>query len=93
MSMISALLLSAAAAWYVFRPLIIENSPAAVQNVSGRELKLLDAKQRLVQMLRDLELDRSTDKMSEQEYDTLKRTLSLELASILKELDGPTKDA
>lgn len=48
---------------------------------------LLERKTRLVENLRELELDRRTEKLSEEDHEKLKTQIHRELAATLKELD------
>ena len=54
---------------------------------SDRSTSLDDQRARCVQVVRDLELDFHTGKISESDYELTKKTLSAELGAILKDLD------
>lgn len=88
MSVIFALLLSTFAAWFILKPHFSKNNVKAAGTEASSEAQLLDQKDRFLQMLRDLELDFATAKLSETDYQQSKRELSIELASIINKIDA-----
>lgn len=80
-----AALLSAIVAWQALLPLVSETNYG--DGATALRDPLLDHKERCVQILRDLELDHSTDKVSKEEYSRMKASVSAELATILEKLD------
>ena len=91
MIILCSLLLALTVAWFVLQP-HIEKSPAFMEQ--DEELNLIslqDVRDRLVQSLKDLELDRATGKVSEADFSEGKNSLSVELAGILKKIDNRKK--
>ena len=84
---IASLILSLLVVWYVLSPLFetsVPNYGAAVQpGVLG---PLLDAKERALRSLKDLEMDLNMGKLSQDDFDQSKRTLTTEVAAILAEI-------
>lgn len=58
--------------------------------LSADQVALQDQRERCLQVLKDLQLDYDTDKVSAEDYSTTKATLSVELASILQKMKGAT---
>jgi hypothetical protein len=54
---------------------------------SDRSVNLDDQRGRCVQVIHDLELDFTTGKVSQSDYDSTKKALSGELGAILREID------
>ena len=84
---IASLILSLLVVWYVLSPLFettVPNYGAAVQ--PGALGPLLDAKERALRSLKDLELDLSMGKLSQDDFEQSKRTLTSEVAAILAEI-------
>ena len=52
---------------------------------------LVDQKDRLLQMLKDLQLDHSLQNITEEEYQSAYDALSVELAEVLDRLEDPSK--
>lgn len=84
--MLASLLLALICAWFMLRPHLAEIS-AGEEAVSSKLEQARDQKERLVRVLRDLELDFQTKKISAQEYEEMKASTSLELAEVLDTLD------
>ncbi len=85
--MIASLILSLLVMWYVLSPLFEtagQNFGAAIQ--PGELGPLFDAKERALRSLKDLEMDFSMGKLSQEDFDQLKRSVSTEVASILSEI-------
>jgi hypothetical protein len=87
MTIFVCLLLSIGASWYILSPIFSDSSFAEVSTADSNINILLDQKTRSVYMLRDLELDYSTGKLSEEEYKTLKDELSFELSEVIEKID------
>jgi hypothetical protein len=84
---IASLILSLFVVWYVLSPLFetaLPNYGAAVQ--PGALGPLLDAKERALRSIKDLEMDLSMGKLSQDDFDQSKRTLITEVAAILTEI-------
>ena len=79
--------LSIIAAWYILNPIFGNSTFSAGAGVETTMTVLMDQKDRSVYMLRDLELDYTTGKLSEEEYNSLKLELSYELAEVIKKID------
>lgn len=69
--------------WYLLKPLF-ENPHLLAAAEQGA---LSDQKSRCVNMLRDLELDFATSKLTEEEYRRMKGELSYELADIINKME------
>lgn len=84
---IASLILSLLVVWYVLSPLFETAVPhygAVVQpGVLG---PLFDAKERALRSLKDLEMDHSMGKLSQDDFEQSKRTLTTEVAAILAEI-------
>lgn len=83
---VAALLLSLFTAWQVMSPLLLSAGDAGI--APNEENPLLDQKTRVVQTLRDLDLDYSTGKVSDDEYQKMKASMSAELAIVLEKIDA-----
>lgn len=89
-SIVTSVLLASVAAWYLLKPHIQRVSDRAVstnQNVSG----LLDHKERVLQILKDLELDYSTGKVAAEDYQRTRELLRGEAAAVLEKIDAISK--
>jgi hypothetical protein len=87
MGIIASLVLSLFVVWYVLSPLfetVVPSFGSAIQ--SGVLGPLLDAKERALRSLKDLELDFLMGKLSQEDFDQSKRSLTTEVASILAEI-------
>lgn len=85
--MVVAAVLVFGAAWFLVMPLC----EPALSLPEGEDLgrartSLLDAKERAVRALKDLELDFAMGKLGAEDFEQAKRGLTLEVAGILKEL-------
>lgn len=88
-ALLASILLAASVAWFLVRPyLVLDDGTSGL--VDGEELAttLADQKARCIQVLRDLELDFTTGKISVADYEQTKNRLSIELATILERIDG-----
>lgn len=88
MGIVASLILSLLVVWFIAAPFF---EPALAQGGRGASddslRALLDAKERALRALKDLELDYSMSKVSPEDFDESKRALSLELATILKDIE------
>jgi len=84
---IASFLLAAVAAWYVGMPLFL--SRTAYPEVSAREnaRAYTDQKERLLQVLKDLELDFDTGKITADEHQEMRLSISQEVGEIIRYLD------
>lgn len=84
LSIIASLLLSLVIVWIVAAPFLspLPNVRGTPSNDGDRDL-LLDAKERALRAIKDLELDYSMGKLSSEDFHTSKETLSRELLSVL----------
>lgn len=84
--MLVCVCLAVIVSWQILVPHLSLGAPQAVE--SGKQaLSLADQRARCVQVLKDLELDFSTHKISREDYELSRRSISAELAQILRELD------
>ena len=84
---VASLVLSLLVVWYVLGPLFesaLPNYGAAVQ--PGTLGPLLASKERALRSLKDLEMDFSMGKLSQEDFDQSKRSISTEVAEILAEI-------
>ena len=82
---VGTLLLSALVAWYLVLPHL---TSVVVQGIGHDQSSLIDQKERCVQVIKDLELDYATQKVSEGDYLMTRSALERELAGILVRLEG-----
>jgi hypothetical protein len=84
-----ALLLGCAAVAYVVMPLIRNESSAAAGNhqALSKERELQSRQQMLFAALKDLDDDRSTDKIDEADFEHLKNRLSQQAIDVMQQLD------
>jgi hypothetical protein len=84
---IASLILSLVVMWYVLSPLFETTIPNYGETVQPGALgPLLDAKERAIRSLKDLEMDLSMGKLSQDDFDQSKRMLTGEVATILAEI-------
>ena len=69
----------------LIRPFLSEQIPELVEFDSSTR-QLTDHRERLLQVLRDLEFDLQTQKISSDDFERTKRSISVELAKVLKQL-------
>jgi len=81
----ATILLSVAVAWALLAPHFCTTPVGSLE--SRDEGVLIDQKSRCVQVLRDLELDHSTQKISTEDYMRTKNELEVELAGIITTLE------
>lgn len=75
--------IAALVAFYILKEVDAAKAPASsddMANLSARKLKLIEN-------LRELELDRKTEKLTSEDYERLKLHTHHELSAVLKELD------
>jgi hypothetical protein len=90
-----ALLLTAAALVFVFGPLLRRDALEADARPRGSldELRELHARQQmLLASLKDLEDDRATDKIGEEDYERLKARLSAQTIEVMQRLDAAEQE-
>lgn len=83
-SLIAAILLGLVSAWAICGPHIGEKRES--KGNLARSNTLLEERERLVQILRDLEFDHDTQKISDEEFGLMNRQLRAELAGVLERL-------
>jgi len=83
-----AFILSLLCVGAILRPLLVNQTalPESSQDLASKGL--VEQKERFVQVLKDLELDFATGKLTQDDYTQMRNSISLELAGILKKLDG-----
>lgn len=91
LALLASILLATFVGWYLVLPYLLPASGDA-GGVEGENLAvtLADQKTRCIQVLRDLELDFATGKISSADYEQTKTRLSIELAAILERIDALT---
>ena len=85
MALFVSIVLALLCAWALLQPHVA----AQVESAGGNsELEpLLDQKNRCLQLLKDLELDFATSKVTEVDYTRMRGSLSAELAALLARID------
>lgn len=84
---VASAVLSIFIAWYIGRPLFDPiMASGAVRDGDRSYGALLDRKERALRALKDLELDFAMGKVSDEDFETAKRTLTIEATAILDEL-------
>jgi hypothetical protein len=87
LGIIASLILSLLVMWFVLSPLFEPTIPRyGGANVSGVLEPLLDAKERALRSLKDLEMDFSMGKLSQDDFEQLRRSLTAEVAVILADI-------
>lgn len=86
MTLFASLLLTIAITWLLVRPHLSQCNTAFVPAPASEQLH--DSKSRLVQLLKDLELDFATGKVSAEEHTQIKAQLGAELSKVLNTLDN-----
>lgn len=86
MALILSILFSISAAWFVVIPLSRGELLSCDEALLSQD-SLSDQRDRFVQMLRDLELDYATAKVSLSDYEQTKYDLSIQLSEILNKLE------
>ncbi len=85
---IASLILSLFAVWFVLSPLFEPPMPNFAASPSDGPLgPLLDAKERALRAIKDLEMDFSMGKLSQEDFDQSRRTLASEVAAILADIE------
>ncbi|MBN8551112.1 MAG: hypothetical protein J0M12_17495, partial [Deltaproteobacteria bacterium] len=82
-----AVLFSLFIAWFLIRPHLATEYPVPHSAASPEVGILLDRRERSLQVLKDLELDYQTKKITEADYQAMRRSLSQELATVLSSID------
>lgn len=87
LGIIASLVLSLFVVWFVLSPLFEPALPShgGVSN-NGDVGPLLDAKERALRAIKDLELDFSMGKLSQEDFDQSRRSLTAEVAAILDDI-------
>ena len=84
---IASLILTLFVVWFVLSPLFEPPMPNYGDNSGAGALgSLLDAKERALRSLKDLEMDFSMGKLSQEDFDQSRRTLTAEVAAILTDI-------
>ena len=86
MTALFAFLLSVICVAFILRPLTGEESLNTDSRPEGVTQGLLEQKERFLQVLKDLELDFATGKLTQEDYNQMRNSISLELAGVLKKL-------
>lgn len=88
LGIIASIVLSLIVVYFVLMPLFEPALDVGVglRNEGGAISPLLDAKERALRALKDLDLDFSMGKVSQEDFEASKKALSLEVANILNEI-------
>ncbi len=77
-------------AWFLVRPhLASVSAPSSIPSLEREHL--IEQKGRFVQMLKDLELDLQMKRITQDDYEQMKLSLSLELAQVIEALEPESK--
>lgn len=90
LNLILTILLATITAWYLLKPHIRDASGSASVKPKT-DAGLLDHKDRVLQVLKDLELDYSTGKVAVEDYQRTRELLRGEAATVLEKLDAISK--
>jgi hypothetical protein len=82
-----AVILTAAAVWYVLAPLW-RRIPAPDRTASAERARLVEQRETALRVLRDLALDHATGKMSDADYETLRGRQEAAAIDALRRLDA-----
>jgi hypothetical protein len=90
MWIVAAVLLTVAVVVLTSLPLLAPASgvTSATNSASSRESILADSKERGLRALKDLDFDYAMGKLSKDDYEQLRQSLTREVAAILTELKG-----
>lgn len=88
--LLASIVLAGVVAWYLAVPLWATEGGGRISDDDPVE-GLADQKARCLQVLRDLELDYTTGKVSAADYEQTKMRLGVELAAILERIDALTR--
>lgn len=81
----AAVFLGLLSAWLLISPHLVASSSATSQRRSDT---LMEEKDRLLQILRDLELDKDTQKISNEEFAIMNQQIRLELGEVLEKISN-----
>jgi hypothetical protein len=88
LGIIASLILSLFVVWFVLSPLFEPAVPSYLANPGDGALgALLDAKERALRSIKDLEMDFSMGKLSQDDFEQSRRALSSEVAAILARIE------
>jgi hypothetical protein len=87
LGIIASLILSLFVVWFVLSPLFEPVIPNYGKLATpGALVPLLDAKERALRSIKDLEMDFSMGKLSQEDFDQSKRSITAEVAAILADI-------
>ena len=87
MLLLSTILFSLAVAWFLVRPHLAAESASVRAGDSPEMGILLDRKERYLQVLKDLQLDYDTKKISDTDYQQMRQSMGRDLAATLEAID------
>lgn len=87
MTFLLVVALSLVTAWFVVGPLLAPRE-VALRAADPERTALLDQKERCLQVIKDLDLDFETGKISPDEHEHMRAQISFELSQILARLDS-----
>lgn len=90
LALIASVALAFACAWAVMSPHFCEELGTLEGANSDQEL--IDRKERIVQIIKDLDLDFTTGKLAGAEYDRMRSSLTAELGTLLTQIDGTSSN-
>ena len=87
LGIIASLILSLFVVWFVLSPLFEPALPNYGKRATPEALgPLLDAKERALRSIKDLEMDFSMGKLSQEDFDQSRRALTADVAAILADI-------
>ncbi len=87
-SLIVSAVITTGVAWYLLKPHLAAEITNGQRTDFESELNLRDQKERVIQVLKDLELDYATGKVTVEDYERTKAGLELEAAAVFEKLDA-----
>jgi hypothetical protein len=89
MLLVATILTAALVAWFLLQPFCAEQVTGVSLGRQSAELeRLLDQKERCLQVIKDLELDHATNKVSKEDFERTRASLMSEMAGLLERIDG-----
>ncbi len=80
-----SIVLGLGSAWALIYPHIM---PPSTERTTRRSSTLIEEKERLLQILRDLELDHDTQKISDEEFSVMNNQIRRELSLVLERISN-----
>ncbi len=82
--LVAAMTLAAAAVYFVLRPILLPSAPAAIDDPGADPDDDLSPRAVALRALKEIEFDRATGKLGDDDYDSLKRRYTTEAVQALR---------